>query len=166
LSAGSPATSALGSALASAHWSISAPEVRYGTRLRASASAMCLSSAQITSTGTGVNAGACANGLRRVRLATSGTKGLVLANAHLNLVCLATIGTTTSASACVRQGHVQTAIWNGTQLLAIAFAILLKTAPTSSTGTTESVNACARRSKIAARFAIGMRNTASAGAKK
>ena len=105
-----PATSALRRALASAHSSISAPEVRYGTRLRASAGAMCLTTAQITSTGTGVNAGASANGLRCVHLATSGTKGLVLAFAHLNLVRLATIGTTNSASACVCQRNAITPI--------------------------------------------------------
>ena len=134
--------------------------------MRAGANAMCLTSAQITSTGTGRNASACANGLRCVRLATSGTKSLVPAFALLKSVRLATIGTTNSASACVCQSHAQTPIKSGTQLVAGAFARFLKSAPTTSTGTTNCVFACARRSKIAAHFTIGIRNTASACAKK
>ena len=166
MSACSPATSALRSAPASAHSSISAPKVKYGTRLRAGADAMCLTSAQITSTGTGRNASACANGLRCVRLATSGTKSLVPAFALLKSVRLATIGTTNSASACVCQSHAQTQIKSGTRLVASASATFLKSAPTTSTGTTDCVYACARRSKFAAHFTIGIRKTASAFAKK
>ena len=51
-------------------------------------------------------------------------------------------------------------------MLASAFAIFLKSAPKTSTGTKNGVDACARRSKFAAHFTIGIRNTASACAKK
>ena len=101
-----------------------------------------------------------------MRLATSGTKSLVPAFAFLNSVWLATIGTTNTASACVFQSHAQTPIKSGTRLLASAFATFLKSVPTTSTGTKNCVYAFARRSKFAAHFTIGIRNTASVFAKK
>ena len=90
-----------------AHSSISAPNIRLGTQLHANAGAMCLLFAQITSTGTGRNAGAYANGLRCARLVTSGTKSLVPAYAHLNRVLMATIGTSTYASAFASHRYAQ-----------------------------------------------------------
>jgi hypothetical protein len=86
---------------------ISAPNIRLGTQLHANAGAMCLLFAQITSTGIGRNAVACANGLKCARLATSGTKSLVPAYAHLNHALMATIGTTNYASAFASHRYAQ-----------------------------------------------------------
>lgn len=93
-------------------------------------------------------------------MATIGTKNRVPAFARLNNVLLAIIGTNNFANVYVCQRFAQTNIRCGTKLIAGAFANFHRSAPTISTGTTNCVNASAMRSKIAAQFIIGIRNTA------
>jgi hypothetical protein len=167
LSAFNPVTSASKSALVFAHGLIIAHTVKFGTHSPASANAMYNWSALISSTGTGRNACACANGLRCAHLATNGTPRYANVSAAPSRVLLAITGIPSSASACVPLSNALLNINSGTNYCADAFANSSKTAMILlTTGTLKAVCADVLRSNNALLISIGTTNTASASAKK
>ena len=141
-----------------AHGATFAPKIRPGTLLAASASAVSQSNALITSTGTGRNACACANGLRFARLATTGTTAVVPANAAPMCVQLTPTGMPSSASACVHKLHAHL-IKFGTHNVASSLAYPFMTAMIGLiTGTSKVAHANALKSKFVTQITSGFLN--------